>query len=420
MDDNTTALMGEINPVFLTAKSCLVILSKIKDEDAQKLLNKLGFVDSQSSEEQKNIPKEKLEMAKKIAPAFYSQVEMRFFGTNEMILNDKTAKIVLDLGCGYTPRGIKLANSSIKYIGLDLPAVINTINPAIKDIIGDNQNIHYHSADLTNYSSICEAIGDNQGELFITTEGVINYLYQFELEEVINNIKKLLKKYGGKWVTCDNTLLSIQQNVIAASLGMTSNNKENLAQIGMSIASSMAKIKKFDNIFLDKDIEKIKKFLDDKGFKLNIEKGANHIPKFIRSLAAFPENILMNMRKVLEDMDFWILTLKEDIKEEKQFKLDIKRDGEIINIKLEGRLDTISSPTLIEAFHEEEKKGNINKVIVDMENIEFISSGGIRALTIIDKSLRNEKNIEICNIKEEIKKIILSNDFADIVEFNVK
>ena len=418
MADKNISLTGEINPVFLTAKSCLGILSKIKDEDAIKLLSKLGFEDSQNSEELKNTPKEKLEMTKKIAPAFFSQVEMRFYGTNEIILNDKTAKIVLDLGCGYTPRGIKLANSNFskKYIGVDLPEVINTINPIVKDIIGENKNICYHPADLTNFSSICEAIGDNQGELLITTEGVVNYLHQFELEELVNNIKKLLIKYGGKWVTCDNTLLSTQNTLIAACLGISADNKDSLAQIGTSIASSMAKIKKFENVFLDKDIEKVKKFLDDMGFDLKIEKGANHIPKFLRSLAAFPENIKSNMIKVLENMDFWILTLKD----EKQFKIDLKREEETINIKLEGRLDTISSLKLIEAFRDEEKKGNIIKVLIDFENVEFISSGGIRALTIIDNSLGNEKKLELFNVKEKIKKIILSNDFVDIIKFNIK
>ena len=416
MKDKTTSSTRDINPVFLTAKSCLNILSKIKDEDAQKLLTKLGFGDSQNAEEEKNIPLDKLEITKKIAPAFFSQVEMRFYGTNEMILNDKTAKIVLDLGCGYTPRGIKLANFSLKYIGVDLPEVINTIRPAVKEIIGENKNICYHPADLTNYSSLIEALGDNQGELFITTEGVMNYLYQFELEEVIHNIKKLLKKYGGKWVTCDNTLLSTQQSIIAASLGMIGENNGNLAKIGENIASSMAKIKKFENVFLDKDIEKTKKFLDDMGFELNVEKGINHIPKFIRSLAAFPENILANMRKVLENMDFWIMTLKE----EKKIKINLKREENVINIKLEGRLDTITSPKLIEAFYEEEKKGKIEKVFIDFTNVEFVSSGGIRTITIIDKSLGNENKLELINVKENIKKIILSNDFIDIIKFNIK
>ena len=416
MEDKTTSSTRDINPVFLTAKSCLNILSKIKDEDAQKLLTKLGFGDSQNAEEEKNIPLDKLEITKKIAPAFFSQVEMRFYGTNEMILNDKTAKIVLDLGCGYTPRGIKLANFSLKYIGVDLPEVINTIRPAVKEIIGENKNICYHPADLTNYSSLIEALGDNQGELFITTEGVMNYLYQFELEEVIHNIKKLLKKYGGKWVTCDNTLLSTQQSIIAASLGMIGENNGNLAKIGENIASSMAKIKKFENVFLDKDIEKTKKFLDDMGFELNVEKGINHIPKFIRSLAAFPENILANMKKVLENMDFWIMTLKE----EKKIKIDLKREENVINNKLEGRLDTITSPKLIEAFYEEEKKGKIEKVFIDFTNVEFVSSGGIRTITIIDKSLGNENKLELINVKENIKKIILSNDFIDIIKFIIK
>ena len=149
-----------------------------------------------------------------------------------MIVNDKNAKIFLDLGCGYTPRGIKLANSGIKYIGIDLPAVINTISPIIKEFIGENANINYKSGDLTNYSSIIEALGDNKGELFITTEGIMNYLNSFELKEVISNIKRLLKAYGGKWVTCDNTLLASQKYIIAAALGIPPEKSKMLAQMG--------------------------------------------------------------------------------------------------------------------------------------------------------------------------------------------
>ena len=425
MEDKKQDIMTEINPVFLTAKSCLSVLAKLRDEDALKLIGKLGFFESQEAEEIKNAPKDKLEMAKKIAPAFYSQVETRFFATNEMILNDKNSKIVLDLGCGYTPRGIKLANSGIKYIGVDLPAVINTLKPIIKEIIGENDNIIYKQVDLTNYSSILEALGDNKGELFITTEGIMNYLNTFELKEVISNIKRLLKTYGGKWVTCDNTLLATQQYIIAAALGIPPEKSEILAQLGNSIATSMAKIKKFDNVFADKDLEKCKQYLDENGFDLNIEKGSNNIPKMIRSISTFPENTVKNMRKVLENMDFWIITLKNDAKniipfETKKFNIDLKKEEGNIIIKLEGRLDTISSKILIEAFNEEMEKGNITGIKIDLENVEFISSGGIRALTIIDKKFENENHIEIINIKDNLKEMILSKDYEDIVKFKVK
>ena len=57
MEDKNKSLTRDINPVFLTAKSCLNILSKIRDTDAQKLLNKLGFGDSQNAEEEKKYSK---------------------------------------------------------------------------------------------------------------------------------------------------------------------------------------------------------------------------------------------------------------------------------------------------------------------------------------------------------------------------
>ena len=198
-----------------------------------------------------------------------------------------------------------------------------------------------------------------------------------------------------------------------------------LTQLGNSIATLMIKIKKFDNVFADKDLEKCKQYLDENGFDLNIEKGSNNIPKMIRSISTFSENTVKNMRKVLENMDFWIITLKNNAKniipfETKKFNIDLKKEEGNIIIKLEGRLNTISSKLLIETFNEEMKKGNITGIKIDLENVEFISSGGIRALTIIDKNFENENHIEIINIKDNLKEMILSKDYEDIVKFKVK
>lgn len=141
-DNNVSHIREEVNPVFTTARACLQITAATGDEDSKRLLELLGFDEQQRKMSEASVPKEKLEQAMRGVPAFYSQVEMRFFVTNS-IINKHGAKTVLDLPCGYTPRGIKLAKSGVDYYGCDLPAVIDDLAPAVNQIIGETENIHY-------------------------------------------------------------------------------------------------------------------------------------------------------------------------------------------------------------------------------------------------------------------------------------
>ena len=75
---------------------------------------------------------------------FSAFLETRFFATNKLIM-ESGAKQVVDLPCGYTARGIKLAKSDIRFFGLDLPAVTDVMTPAVRQVIGDNEKISYHA-----------------------------------------------------------------------------------------------------------------------------------------------------------------------------------------------------------------------------------------------------------------------------------
>ena len=122
--------------------------------------------------------------------------ELRYKSLNYYIKQTKM-NTVIDLECGFSPRGLLFKdNPSINYIGIDLPAVINELR-----IAGNDMN--YATADMTNLASLEEAIQSVTGTVIIITEGVLSYFTENELRIVIQNIRSLLHKHNGIWITPD-------------------------------------------------------------------------------------------------------------------------------------------------------------------------------------------------------------------------
>lgn len=88
--------------------------------------------------------------------------------------------------------------------------------------------------------------------------------------------------------------------------------------------------------------------------------------------------------------------------------------GEQLIISLNGRLDTIASKDLLEAF--EKVEINENLVIVDMKELEYISSAGLRALLAIKKQLvANNKQLEIHNLNSICLEVFKVTGFLNVL-----
>lgn len=88
--------------------------------------------------------------------------------------------------------------------------------------------------------------------------------------------------------------------------------------------------------------------------------------------------------------------------------------GENLTISLKGRLDTITSNELLEAFAKVEKKENL--VIVDMKDLEYISSAGLRALLAMKKELAAaKKTFEVHNLNSVCQEVFKVTGFSNIL-----
>ncbi len=94
-------------------------------------------------------------------------------------------------------------------------------------------------------------------------------------------------------------------------------------------------------------------------------------------------------------------------------EIKISRGSELV-FALSGRLDTVTSVELMDAFNKEEI--NENLVIVDMKDLEYISSAGLRALLAMKKELGTKnKELEIHNLNSICQEVFKVTGFNNIL-----
>ena len=95
-------------------------------------------------------------------------------------------------------------------------------------------------------------------------------------------------------------------------------------------------------------------------------------------------------------------------------KIDVKKKENEIVISAQGRIDTYTAEdfekSLLEAIEQEDC------VRLDFEEVEFISSAGLRALLNGQKKVdEDEKEMLVCNINEVVESVFVSTGFMNVL-----
>ena len=89
-------------------------------------------------------------------------------------------------------------------------------------------------------------------------------------------------------------------------------------------------------------------------------------------------------------------------------------NGKELNLALEGRLDTTTSPEL-----EAELKASMNsaeKLTLDFSGLDYISSAGLRVLLSAHKAMSAKGGMKVCHVNEVVKEVFDVTGFADILD----
>ncbi len=90
-----------------------------------------------------------------------------------------------------------------------------------------------------------------------------------------------------------------------------------------------------------------------------------------------------------------------------------KMNGTTLEIALEGRLDTMTSPEL-EAELKDSMEG-ADSLILDFSKLDYISSAGLRVLLSAHKAMSAKGGMKVTNVNEIVREVLEVTGFSDIL-----
>lgn len=102
------------------------------------------------------------------------------------------------------------------------------------------------------------------------------------------------------------------------------------------------------------------------------------------------------------------------VKEEKNMQITEVRDNDVIIISIEGRVDTNTSPQLQEAILKGFQK--VNRIVLDFEKCAYVSSAGLRALLIGQKTANSKKGtMKLVHVPAILMSVLEVSGFINIL-----
>ena len=92
-------------------------------------------------------------------------------------------------------------------------------------------------------------------------------------------------------------------------------------------------------------------------------------------------------------------------------KIDFNKSGDVLNIALDGRLDTTSAPEL-DSFIAKNYDGT-GSIVIDCKKLAYISSAGLRVLLATQKKAKSA--LKLVNVCDLVMEVFEMTGFADIL-----
>ena len=93
--------------------------------------------------------------------------------------------------------------------------------------------------------------------------------------------------------------------------------------------------------------------------------------------------------------------------------IEKNRQGNELQVALEGRLDTVSAPDL-DAVVKNELLG-VDTFILDLEKLQYTSSAGLRVILIAQKTMNKQGKLILKNVSEAVMEVFEMTGLSDLL-----
>ena len=90
-----------------------------------------------------------------------------------------------------------------------------------------------------------------------------------------------------------------------------------------------------------------------------------------------------------------------------------ERNNNISTIKVEGNLDASTAPEL--QSHLDKVFKEVDAIVFDFINLNYISSAGLRVILAAIKSMKSEDAIKVINVNDTVMNIFELTGFDDLI-----
>jgi len=107
---------------------------------------------------------------------------------------------------------------------------------------------------------------------------------------------------------------------------------------------------------------------------------------------------------------------KIDRRQERKGKMQIKKHvtGGELTVKIEGRIDTTTAP-MLEGELKHSVTNEIETLVFDFEQVEYMSSAGIRVIMAADRVMSRQGEMKLLHVNEEIMEMLDMTGLADLL-----
>ena len=171
-------------------------------------------------------------------PKLAPEIEARYKLVTKLLYLTKIPQI-LEIAAGLCPRGMLMAKDpSIEYVEMDLPEMIAEKKEIIAKLAAASKvtlthHLHLEEGSALEMNDLLRATRHfKKRPIAVVNEGLLRYLNFDEKAVVAKNVRALLERFGGVWITPDITLkklLETQERITMPGLstkiiGMTGKN----------------------------------------------------------------------------------------------------------------------------------------------------------------------------------------------------